>query len=230
MWYYDSTYLLVILGLLLGLAAQGAVKSAYSRYMGVQTQRGIPASDAVAYMLEMQGNAGVPVECIQGELTDQYDPRANVLRLSRNVYQSSSVAALSIAAHEAGHAMQKYESYPLLALRSMAVPVVNFGSQAAFPIFFLGILASLRPLMMLGIACFALSVLFALITLPVELDASRRGMAMLKESGMMTEEERKGAKKVLTAAAMTYVASALAALLNLARLIMIANGSNRRRR
>ena len=228
--YFDSTYLLVILGLILGLAAQGLVRYAYRKYTGVRSEKGVTAAVAVADMLSRCGNDTVQVQPVAGEMTDNYNPGNNTLNLSQNVYGSDSVAALGIAAHEAGHAMQKYDAYALLNLRSMLVPAVNFGSQASMPLFFLGLVASLDPLVTLGIACFALTVLFSLLTLPVEIDASRRGLRMLRESGYLNAEELSGARKVLIAAALTYVASALAALLNLVRLLLIAQSRSSRRR
>ncbi len=226
----DSSYLLVLLGLSLGLIAQAAVKRAWQEWSKVPTRGGRGAGDVAMDMLHRQGNFNVTLKPVQGELTDNYDPRNETLNLSGGVYDSHSVAALGIAAHEAGHAMQKYTGYALLSLRSSLVPTVNIGSRAAWPIFLVGILASLQPLMWAGILLFSLSVLFSLITLPMELDASRRGLNMLREGGYMTEDELAGARKVLRSAAFTYVASAIASVLNLVRLIMIANGSRSRRR
>ena len=220
--YWDSTILLLIPGLLLGLWAQARVKSAFEKYSKVPTQRGMSASQAVSRMLSQEGAGHVRIESTQGTLTDHFDPRTDTLRLSQGVYASSSVAALGIAAHEAGHALQKQENYPFLALRTMMVPVVNIGSQLAWPIFFLGIIVSWEPLQIAGIVLFALVVLFSLITLPVEFDASRRAMRMLVSTGYLTQSEEKGARAVLNAAAMTYVASFVSALMQLVRLVLIA--------
>ena len=220
--YWDSTILLLIPGLLLGLWAQARVKSAFEKYSKVPTQRGMSASQAVSRMLSQEGAGHVRIESTQGTLTDHFDPRTDTLRLSQGVYASSSVAALGIAAHEAGHALQKQENYPFLALRTMMVPVVNIGSQLAWPIFFLGIIVSWEPLQIAGIVLFALVVLFSLITLPVEFDASRRAMRMLVSTGYLTQSEEKGARTVLNAAAMTYVASFVSALMQLVRLVLIA--------
>ena len=225
--YLDSTYLLMIPALLLGLWAQAKVKSAYAKYSQVPTQRGVPACDALRQLMDMNGNPSITITQVPGELTDHYDPSANTLALSQGVYGSSSVAALGIAAHEAGHALQKLENYPFLALRTVLVPVVNIGSHLSWPIFLAGIVFSFDPLMIAGIVLFALVVLFSLVTLPVELDASRRAMAMLSSSGYLTQEEENGVKAVLTAAALTYVASFVSALLQLLRLILL---SQRRRR
>lgn len=224
--YFDSTILLLLPGLILGLWAQAKVKNAYAKYSKVPTQWGLPAAEAVRELLRSRGADQITVTPVHGELTDHFDPKTDTLRLSEGVYGSSSIAAIGIAAHEAGHALQKQEGYPLLSLRTVMVPAVNIGSNLAWPLFFLGILFSWRPLMTAGIACFALAVIFSLITLPVEFDASRRAMAMLADSGCLTQEEEKGVRSVLTAAAMTYVASFISVVLQLLRLILI---SNRRR-
>lgn len=225
--YYDPTYLLLIPGLLLALWAQGAVKSAYAKYSRVPSRNGLPAAEAVRRMLKASGNYRVQVLPGQGTLTDHYDPRNQTLKLSEGVYNSSSVAALGIAAHEAGHAMQDKEGYALLGLRSAIVPAVNIGSKLSFPIFIVGLIMSFRPLTLIGIALFALTVLFTLITLPVEFDASRRAVAMLNASGLIAKDEEKGVRKVLNAAAMTYVAAAVGAILQLLRLILISRSRSR---
>lgn len=225
--YFDYTILLVLPGLLLGLWAQAKVKSAYQKYSKVGTQRGISARDVVRQLMDRRGLDSVSIQPVSGELTDHYNPKTDVLALSEGVYNSTSVAAVGVAAHEAGHALQKHESYPYLSLRTVIVPVVNIGSHLAWPIFIIGIWASLDPLMYVGIGLFALVTLFALITLPVELDASRRAKEMLADSGFFTQEELTGVGKVLSAAAMTYVASFVSALMQLIRLLLIAQ---RRRR
>lgn len=225
--YYDWTYLLILPGLLLGLWAQYRVNSAYREYSRVGTRLGVPASQAVQDLLRRNGNGAVRVGRVSGQLTDHYDPAKEVLNLSEGVYGSTSVAALGIAAHEAGHAMQKKEGYGPLKLRTAAVPVVNIGSSASTPLFLLGLIFSWQPLVYLGIGLFSLSVLFALVTLPVEFDASRRAIRMLTEGGYVTEQERKGVKTVLNAAALTYVASAVTSLLSLLRLVLIARSRDR---
>ena len=227
MYGFDWTYLLVIAGLILGLIAQHRVNQAYEKYAKVPTSFGRPAWEVANMILLRNGNQRVSVQRISGKLTDHYDPRNETLSLSEGVYDSSSVSAIGIAAHEAGHAMQKMESYAPLALRSAAVPVVNIGSRASMPIY---VLLSVEPLVWVGIGLFSLAVIFALITLPVELNASSRALRMLQDSGVMTEDELAGVRHVLRAAAMTYVASALASLLTLVRLLLIAQGSSRRRR
>lgn len=228
MFYWDWTYFLIIPGLVLGLWAQSQVNGAYQKYSGVQTRLGQPASLMVQDLLRRNGNTVVSVGRVSGNLTDHYDPSKEVLNLSDGVYGSSSVAALGIAAHEAGHAMQKMEGYAPLALRSAAVPVVNYGSMLSTPLFILGIILSWQPLVYVGIVLFSLSTLFALITLPVEFDASRRAVRMLTEGGYVTGEEERGVRKVLNAAALTYVAAAVTSLLTLLRLVLIANRGRRR--
>ena len=226
MFYFDWTYLLVLPGLFLGLWAQAKIKSAYQKYMRVGTRLGSPASDVVADLLRRNGNYAVKVRETSGELTDHYDPRSETLRLSSGVYRSGSVAALGIAAHEAGHAMQKMEDYAPLKLRTAIVPVVNIGSNLAMPLFVLGLIFSWEPLLTLGIVAFSLSVAFSLITLPVEFDASRRAVRMLQDGGYVTGEELTGVQKVLQAAALTYVAAAVTSMLSLLRLLILAR--NRR--
>lgn len=228
MYFYDWTMILMLPGLLLGLWAQWKVKSAFARYSRVPTRAGLPAGEVARHLLAQNGNTGVTIRQIGGELTDHYDPRDNSLSLSQNVYGSSSVAALGVAAHEAGHAMQKQEGYPFLKLRTLVAPVVNIGSNLSWPIFLAGLVFSYEPLMNAGIILFAAVVVFALITLPVEFDASRRALRMLTEGGFVTEDERQGAKAVLTAAALTYVASFVSAFMQLMRLVLLA-GNNRRR-
>lgn len=222
MFYFDWTYLIIIPGLLLGLWAQSQVNSAYHKYARVGTRMGAPASAVVQDLLRRNGNSVVTIQRTAGQLTDHYDPATETLRLSEGVFGSGSVAALGIAAHEAGHAMQKLEHYAPLKLRTALVPVVNIGSTAAVPLFFAGLLFSWKPLITLGIFAFSLSVIFSLITLPVEFDASRRAVRMLQDGGYVTADELIGVQKVLRAAALTYVAAAVSSLLNLLRLVLIA--------
>ena len=218
---YDITILFMLPGLLLGLWAQMRVKSAYAKYSRVPTRAGLPANEAVRRLLRQNGAEQITVTETAGELTDHFDPRTDTLRLSQGVYHSTSVAALGIAAHEAGHALQKQQHYHFLSLRTALVPVVNIGSSLSWPIFLAGLIFSWEPLMTAGIILFAAVVLFTLITLPVEIDASRRAMAMLSGSGYLTAEEEKGAKSVLTAAALTYVASFVSAMMQLLRLLAL---------
>ena len=226
-YYYDWTMLLVIPGLLLGLYAQFRVKSAFDRYSRVSTRSGITAEGAARALLNRGGSDNVTISRVRGSLTDHYDPRTHTLRLSESVYGSSSIAAVGVAAHECGHALQEHDGYSLLKLRSALVPVVNIGSSLYFPIFVLGLAFSWEPLQTVGILCFALTLLFSLVTLPVELNASKRALQMLSAEGLMEGEELKGARSVLTAAALTYVAAVVSSALQLLRLILISRSRNR---
>ncbi|MBE5775918.1 MAG: zinc metallopeptidase [Clostridiales bacterium] len=222
MFYFDWTMILMLPGLLLGLWAQSKVNSTYQKYSRIPVRSGMTAAEAAERILRQNGAGNVMIQQTGGHLTDHYDPRSNVLRLSSGVCHSSSVAALGIAAHEAGHAIQQAEQYPFLKLRTAVAPVVNIGSSLSWPIFFLGFLFSWEPLMTAGIVLFSAVVLFTLITLPVEFDASRRALKMLSAGGYLTETELGGAKQVLTAAALTYVASFVSAALQLLRLLTLA--------
>jgi len=227
MFYYDWTMLIVLPGLLLGLWAQFKVQSAFSRYQKVTSRYGETADSIARALLNHSGCGNVGIQQTSGSLTDHYDPRSNVLRLSSSVYGSSSVASIGVAAHECGHAMQQKEGYGPLKLRSALVPVVNLGSNLYFPIFLLGILFSWEPLIYVGIACFSLTLLFSLVTLPVEFNASSRAIAALRTGGYLSGDELDGAKAVLNAAALTYVASAVSSLLQLIRLLLIARRNDR---
>lgn len=225
MFFYDWTMILVLPGLLLGLWAQMKVKSTFAKYSKVGTQRGVTADMVARTLLNDSGNPGVQISRVDGSLTDHYDPRSNTLRLSSDVYGSASIAAVGVAAHECGHAMQEHDGYAPLKLRSAIVPVVNIGSNLYFPIFFLGLIFSWEPLVYVGIACFALTLVFALVTLPVELNASKRAVAML--GNMMAPDELQGVRAVLNAAAMTYVASVISSLMQLVRLLIISRSRSR---
>ncbi len=222
MFYFDWTMILVIPGLLLGIWAQTRVSSAFQKYSRVATRSGQSAQSVARSLLDRSGCGMVSVDQVSGSLTDHYDPRSNTLRLSTDVYGSGSVAAIGVAAHECGHAMQQHEGYAPLKLRSAIVPVVNIGSKLYFPIFLLGLLFSWEPLVYVGIGCFALTLLFSLVTLPVEFNASGRALRALREGGYLSNDELDGAKKVLDAAPLTYVASAISSLLQLVRLLIIA--------
>ncbi len=219
--YFDWTFILLVPGLLLGLWAQFRVKSAYQKYGKIGTRRGVSADQVAREMLSRSGNGAVAVGSISGQLTDNFDPRSNTLRLSEGVYGSQSIAAIGIAAHECGHAMQQGSGYGPLKLRSAIVPVVTLGSNLYFPLFLVGIATGWKPLQTIGILCFALSFLFSLITLPVEFNASKRALATLSDGSYVTPEELKGVRSVLTAAALTYVAAAISSLLGLIRLLII---------
>lgn len=222
MFYWDWTMIFVIPGLLLGMWAQHRVSSTFRQYGAVAARGGQTAQSVARNLLNHGGCGNVSIREISGSLTDHYDPRDNTLSLSRDVYDASSVAAIGVAAHECGHAMQQQEGYAPLKLRSVLVPVVNLGSNLYFPIFLAGLVFSWEPLVYVGIACFALTLLFALVTLPVEFNASSRAIRALSEGGYLTGDELSGAKAVLDAAAMTYVASAIGSLLQLFRLLVIA--------
>lgn len=220
-YYMDPTYLFVILATVLGLIAQARVQSTFSRYSRVPSVRGISGRQAAAGILQSQGIYSTQIEPVKGALSDHFDPRSNTLRLSEPVYASSSVAALGVAAHECGHVMQRETGYLPMRLRAAIVPVANLGSTLSMPLFLIGLLSNFALLVNLGILFFSLAVLFHVVTLPVELDASRRALSALAEGGYLSEEELPQARKVLRAAAMTYVAAALASLVQLLRLLAI---------
>ncbi|MGI5062483.1 zinc metallopeptidase [Treponema denticola] len=220
--YFDYYYLvLVVPTLLLSLYAQFKVKSAFSKYSQVQTMRKISGKEAAALLLRSNSISNVSIQRIGGSLSDHYDPSHKVLRLSEPVYDKTSIAAVGVAAHETGHAIQDKEKYAPLVLRSTLVPVANIGSSAGPYLALAGIIFRMNLLLNIGIILFACAVLFYLVTLPVEIDASRRALKVLEHNAVLNQEELKGAKKVLSAAALTYVASALTAMANLLRLILI---------
>ena len=220
-YYYDATYLLVILGAILSVIASARVNGTFSRYSRVRSMSGMTGAQAARRILDRNGLYDVKVEHIRGNLTDHYDPRTKVLRLSDATYGASSVAAVGVAAHECGHAVQDSEAYEPLRIRSKMAPAANFGSRFGLPIFIAGLIFGANEvLMQIGIWVFLLAVLFQLITLPVEFDASKRALAMLTDYGILGDGEVEGSRKVLKAAAMTYVAAAAASVLNLLRLIL----------
>jgi Zn-dependent membrane protease YugP len=225
--YYDWTYLLVIAGLLISMIASGNVKSTFARYSGVRSMCGMTGAMAAQRVLQLAGINDVRIEHISGELTDHYDPRTKTLRLSDSTYGSNSVAAVCVAAHECGHAIQHQTSYAPLVLRSTLVPAANFGSTLAWPIFLLGLIMSMQPLLTAGIVLFSLAVLFQLVTLPVEFNASSRALKVLESGHILGDTELAAGKKVLGAAALTYVASLASSILQLLRLIILAGGRKR---
>ena len=228
-YYYDPTFILVLIGAVLSLWASATVKSTYNKYSRVYSYSGLTGAQAAAQILRQAGIYDVRIEHVSGNLTDHYDPKARVLRLSDSVYGSNSVAAIGVAAHECGHAIQDQEDYVPLRFRSAFVPVANLGTQVAFPILLLGVfLGSSHFLIQVGLLCFFFGVLFQLITLPVEFNASARAVRILEETGMLDQEELKGTRKVLSAAAMTYVAAAAASILSMLRLILLFGGNRRR--
>lgn len=226
-WYYDPTVILVFLGLILTLIASAGVKNTFAKYSRVRCMAGYTGAQAAAEVLRRSGISDVRIEHVSGDLTDHYDPRSKVLRLSDSTYSSNSVAAVCVAAHECGHAIQHQKGYGPLVLRSTLVPAANIGSSLSWPIFLLGLVMGLYPLTMAGIVLFGLAVIFQLVTLPVEFNASSRAIQILEGTGMLGSTEISGAKKVLRAAAMTYVASLAASILQLLRLILLAGGRRR---
>lgn len=228
--YFDPTYFLVLIGVVLSLIASGRVKSTFSKYSNVRNSRGLTGAQAAEQVLHRAGIYDVRIERVGGNLTDHYDPRSKVLRLSDSVYGQTSVAAVGVAAHECGHAIQHAKGYAPLKLRSTLVPIANFGSKIAWPLIIFGLFISGESstlLINLGIIAFLGAVLFQLITLPVEFNASNRAIRMIADSGMMQGEEIQGAKKVLSAAALTYVASAATAILQLLRILILTGGRRR---
>ena len=226
-YYFDPTYFLLIIGMLLSMAASARVKSTFAIYSRVRSASGLTGAEAARRILRMAGITDVTVVPISGSLTDHYDPRNKQLALSQDVYDRTSVAAIGVAAHECGHAIQDAQNYVPLNLRSAIVPVANIGSTLSWPLFLAGLLLSIRPLLTLGILLFSFAVLFQLVTLPVEFNASARALKMLGSSGMLGTDEVKSAKKVLTAAALTYVAALASSILQLLRLIILAGGRDR---
>ncbi|MBQ8642189.1 MAG: zinc metallopeptidase [Clostridia bacterium] len=226
---FDFTYLIFCVPpLLLALWAQYKVKSTFSHFSKVASDRGMTGRDAARLILDANGLQNVPVSQISGQLTDHFDPKENVIRLSDPVYNVRSVAAVGVAAHEAGHAVQYAVGYSPMKLRSALVPVTNIGSNLAMPLVLLGILLSFETLAYLGVILFSATAIFQLVTLPVEFDASRRALAALEGSGM-SAEGIKGAKKVLSAAALAYVAALLTAVGNLLRLLVLVRRNDNRR-
>ena len=218
-WGMDPTILLLVIGMLLSLAASAKLRSTFAVYKKVRSHSGITGAEAAQRILRAAGITDVQVVPIRGSLTDHYDPRTKTVSLSEDIYGRNSLAAVGVAAHECGHA--------LLDIRSAIVPAANIGSQLSWPLFIAGLIFSIDPLVTLGIVLFSLAVLFQLVTLPVEINASSRALKMLESTGILGVDEKKGARKVLTAAALTYVAALAASILQLLRLIILAGGRDR---
>ena len=224
---FDFTYVLLVLPcMLLALWASANVNSTFKKYSGQFSSRGITGAEAARRVLSANGVTGVRIESVPGNLTDHYDPKSNVIRLSQNVFSSSSTAAIGVACHEAGHAVQYAKSYGPIKVRAAIIPITNIGSKLAMPLILLGLALSFLEGMSytfvyLGIACFGLSLVFQLVTLPVEFNASRRAMVAIQQGDILTKEEQVGARKTLRAAAMTYVAATAVALAQLVRLLLI---------
>lgn len=226
-YYFDPTMLIVLPAIILAFYAQAKVKSAYAAGDRVRTPYGMTGYDAARRILDANGLHHVSIEQIPGELTDHFDPRANVIRLSAKVYNSNTASAVGVAAHEAGHAVQYAQNYAPIKVRAAIIPVCNFGSMLAMPLFLFGLILVLEPLMWFGIIAYSLTALFQLITLPVEFNASRRAMTILSDSGRFTDDQLRASRRVLSAAALTYVAALASALLSLLRLVLIANRNSR---
>ncbi|MDE6622182.1 MAG: zinc metallopeptidase [Lachnospiraceae bacterium] len=221
-YYFDPTYLLVLIGAVLSIIASARVNSTFRKYAGVRSMSGMTGAQTAEAILRSKGIYDVRVEHIRGNLTDHYDPSKKVVRLSDSVYNSTSVAAIGVAAHECGHVMQHHEGYAPLNIRTALVPAANIGSKIGIPIVILGlILGSSSVLINIGIWVFSLAVLFQIVTLPVEFDASRRALVCIEQYGIVTSEERSKSAKVLRAAAYTYVAAAAASILQLLRLLLL---------
>lgn len=219
--FYDPTWWLIIVGMLLCLAASGNVSATYRKYSKIENARGMTASEVAERILKGAGISDVRIERIEGELTDHYDPKNKVVRLSEGVYYSTSVAAIGVAAHECGHVLQHYNGYLPIRVRNTIVPVVNFGSNLSWPLILLGVLFGLTKLVDIGIILFTLVLLFQIVTLPVEFNASKRAIGVIRDTGILYGDEITGAKKVLNAAALTYVAGVIATALQVLRLFLL---------
>lgn len=225
--YYDVTYILVIIAAVLCMAASAGVKSTYNKYAKVLSMSGMTGAQVADRILRQNGITDVGIAHVGGELTDHYDPRSKMVNLSDSVYGATSVAAVAVAAHECGHVMQHARGYLPLKIRTALVPAANIGSKAGIPIIMIGLILGLTPFVDLGIWVFSLAVLFQVVTLPVEFDASHRALIMLEDYGILAHDEVSGSRKVLQAAAMTYVASAASAALQLLRFILLSNSRRR---
>lgn len=227
-WGFDGTYVLIILAFLISALVSAKMNATFSKYSKVRSYCGMTGAQAAQRILSSAGIYDVRIEHVSGKLTDHYDPSNQVLRLSDAVYGNTSIAAIGVAAHECGHAVQHAKNYVPLSVRSAIVPVANFGSQLSWPLFLAGLIFSFRPLLMIGILLFCAALLFQIVTLPVEFNASARALRMLDETGIMGRQEIRGTKKVLRAAAMTYVAAVIGSLLQLLRLLILSGAFRRR--
>ncbi len=225
--YFDWTYILVIIAVIISSAASMKMKSTFGRYSSVPSRSGLSGAEAAQRILHAAGIFDVQIKHIRGSLTDHYNPKDKTLALSDTVYDSRSLAAVCVAAHECGHAVQHNRGYAPLSWRSAIVPIANIGSSLAVPIFVLGLIFSMPPLMKIGIIFFMFAVLFQLVTLPVEVNASSRALRMLESCGILGDDEIRSGRSVLSAAAMTYVAALAASLLQLLRLVILAGGRDR---
>ena len=224
---FDATYFLVLIAMAIVGWAQFKVKSTFNKYDQLMTEHQVTGRQAAEYILQQSGITNVRVEPVAGHLTDHYDPRNKVLRLSEATYQNTSVSAVAVAAHECGHALQDAQDYKFMRVRAALVPIVNLGSTIAMPLILIGFLMQIAGLIQLGILAFSLVLLFQLVTLPVEFDASRRAIEILGQGHIFTEAEVQPARKVLRAAGFTYVAASLSTLFQIVRFILLSNRSNR---
>lgn len=227
--WFDPTYMLVIIGLIITMIASANVKSTFAKYDRISSRRGMTGADCARRILDANGLQNVRIELTRGSLTDHFSPKEGVIRLSESTYYSTSIAALGVAAHECGHAVQHQVGYTAIKVRNGMVPVVNICSMSAIPLIFIGIFLNTTGLALLGVALYSMAFLFQIVTLPTETNASRRALDTLESMALLDEEELHGARKVLTAAAMTYFASAAATALQVLRLLLIVLGNNRRR-
>jgi len=226
--FYDWTYFLLIPAIIATIWAQSKVQNTYNRYSKVNSTQGYTGAQIARKILDDNGLNYVGIELAQGKgLSDHFDPRGNVVRLSQGVYHSSSLAAIGIAAHEVGHAIQYSEEYAPIKLRNAIIPVTNISSRAAMPLLILGLIFSIPEIAFLGVIAYSLAVIFQLLTLPVEFNASSRALSILSNRSYLNDDELRGSKKVLSAAAMTYLAAAFVALMQLIRILLIARGSRR---
>ena len=229
-YYWDPTYILVVIGAVICMIASARVKGTFNKYSQLRSMSGMNGAQVAQRVLQAAGIYDVQVRHVSGSLTDHYDPRTKTVNLSDPVYNATSVAALGVAAHECGHAIQHAKSYAPLSIRSALVPIANFGSMLAWPVILIGLLFNTRSsglIIDIGILLFSAAVLFQLVTLPVEFDASRRALVMLRTQGILADDELKYTRRVLKSAALTYVASAAAAILQLLRILLITNGRRR---
>ena len=229
-YYWDPTYILVVIGAVICMIASARVRGTFNKYSQLRSMIGMNGAQVAQRVLQAAGIYDVQVRHVSGSLTDHYDPRTKTVNLSDPVYNATSVAALGVAAHECGHAIQHAKSYAPLSIRSALVPIANFGSMLAWPVILIGLFFNTRSsglIIDIGILLFSAAVLFQLVTLPVEFDASRRALVMLRTQGILADDELKYTRRVLKSAALTYVASAAAAILQLLRIILITNGRRR---
>lgn len=226
----DPTYILVLIGAVLCMIASARVRTTYNKYAKVRSMSGMTGAQVATEILRRNGITDVAVMHVPGELSDHFDPRNNTVNLSDSTYGSTSVAAIGVAAHECGHVMQHHTGYVPIKIRSALVPAANIGSKLGLPIIIIGLIIGMTPIAKIGIWVFTLAVAFQIVTLPVEFDASHRALAMLNEYGILAQDEVSLSRKVLNAAALTYVAAAASSVLQLLRLVLIVNGGSRDRR